>query len=321
MRRRQFITLLGCSLIAAPFVARAQLADRIYRIGMLLPLPAEILAGFFDELRRLGFVEGRNLKVDRGGASAPYDQFSAIAAGLVAAGVDAILCAGDAAARAAQAATRTIPILAVADDMIGSGLVPSLSHPGGNMTGISILAANLDGKRQDLLIDLLPAMRHMAALSDVRTTTPVQLERVQEVARSRGVELSIQSVERREEIVPAIDAAKAAGAAALNVLASPFLHENAQTIVMRTAELRMPAMYQWPDIAEQGGFAGYGPRFTEIFRQWARQLAKVLVGVAPADLPVEQPTRFELVINLRAARGLGIDVPPTLLVRADAVVE
>jgi ABC-type uncharacterized transport system substrate-binding protein len=321
MRRRQFITLLGCSLIVAPFVVRAQLADRIYRIGMLLPLPVEILAGFFDELRRLGFVEERNLKVDRGGASAPYDQFSAIAAGLVAAGVDAILCAGDAAARAAQAATRTIPILAVADDMIGSGLVPSLSHPGGNMTGISILAANLDGKRQDLLIDLLPAMRHMAALSDVRTTTPAQLQRVQEVARSRGVELSIQSVERREEIVPAVDAAKAADAAALNVLASPFLHENAQIIVMRTAELRMPAMYQWPDIAEQGGFAGYGPRFAEIFRQWARQLAKVLAGVAPADLPVEQPTRFELVINLRAARGLGIDVPPTLLVRADAVVE
>jgi putative ABC transport system substrate-binding protein len=320
MRRRQFITLLG-SIIAAPFVARAQSAGRIYRIGMLLPLPAEILAGFFDELRRLGFVEGRNLKVDRSGASAHYDQFPAIAAGFVAAGVDAILCAGDAAARAAQEATQTIPILAVADDMVGSGLVPSLSHPGGNMTGISILAGNLDGKRQDLLIDLLPGVGSMAAISDVRTTTAAQLQRVREVAHSRGVELSIQSVERREEIVPAINAAKAAGAAALNVLASAFLHENAPTILMRTSELRIPAIYQWPDIAEQGGFAGYGPRFSEIFRQWARQLAKVLMGVVPADLPVEQPTRFELVINLKTARALGIDVPPTLLVRADAVVE
>ena len=320
MKRRAFIALLAGAALW-PLTPSAQQGERVRRIGVLLPLPPGILAGFFDELGRLGFVEGRNLTVDRRGFSTPYEQYPAIAAELAAAKVDAILCAGEAAIRAAQAATQTIPILAVADDMVGAGVVASLARPGGNTTGISILAGDLDGKRQELLLDLIPGARRLAALSDAHTNTPGQLQALQDGARTRGIELSIHAVQRPQDIAPAIEAAKAAGAAALNVLASPFLHDNAPTIIARTAALRLPAVYQWPDLAEQGGLAGYGPRFAEIFRQWARQLAKVLAGTAPADLPVEQPTKFELVINLKAAQALGLEIPPTLLVRADHVIE
>ncbi len=291
------------------------------RISVLLPLPPNIMAGFFVELRQLGFVEGENLIVDRRGFSARYEQYPVLAAELVEAKVDAIMCGGEAAVRAAQAATRTIPILAIADDMIGTGLVPSLARPGGNTTGISILAGDLDGKRQEILIDLIPGVRRIAALSDAHTNTPGQLRALQEAAGTRAVELSIHPVDRPQEIAPAVAAAKAAGAAALNVLASPLLHDNVPTILARTAELRLPAVYQWPEIAEQGGLVGYGPRFSEVFRQWARQLQKVLAGATPADLPVEQPTKFELVINLKTAAALGLEVPPTLLVRADQVIE
>jgi putative ABC transport system substrate-binding protein len=291
------------------------------RIGVLLPLPPEILTGFFAELRELGFSEDRNLAVDHRGFSAAYEKYPDLAAELVKANIDVLLCGGEVAVRAAQAATRTIPILAIADDMPGAGLVASLARPGGNTTGISILAGDLDSKRQEILTDLVPGAGRISVLSDARTNTPAQIVALQAAARTRSVELSIHSVERSEEIAPAIDTAKAAGAAALNVLASPLLHENVQTIMRRTEELRMPAIYQWPEIAEQGGLIAYGPRFSEIFRQWARQLARILAGTKPADIPVEQPTKFELVINLRTAKALGLEMPPTLLARSDKTIE
>jgi putative tryptophan/tyrosine transport system substrate-binding protein len=321
MRRREFITLVGGAASAWTLAARAQQPERARRLGVLIPLPAIVWVPFFDEVRQQGFIEGQNLAVDRRGFDARYDQFPALAAELVNAGPDAILCGGDAAIRAAQAASAKIPIVAITDDMVGAGLVRSLARPGGNTTGVSILAADLDGKRQEVLLEFLPAARRLAVLSDAQNNTPAQLQALLDAARARGVELSIHRVERNEDIGPAIDAAKAGGAAALNVLASPLLHGNRRAIIARTAELRLPAIYQWPDTAQEGGLLAYGPRFAEVFRQLARQLVKVLRGANPADLPVEQPTQFELAVNLRTAKAIGLEFSPELLVRADSVIE
>jgi len=222
---------------------------------------------------------------------------------------------------AAQAATRTIPMVGTADDMVASGLVPSLARPGGNLTGISIMATELDGKRQEILMELVPASRHMAALADPIATAQPQLEALQSATASRGVVLSIYQARGPEDIAAAIDAAHADGATALNMLASPMLNANRKTILDRSAALRLPAIYQWPETAEEGGLAAYGPRITALARDRARQVVKVLRGAKPADLPVEQPTRFELVINLKTAKALGLTIPPSILARADEVIE
>jgi putative ABC transport system substrate-binding protein len=197
----------------------------------------------------------------------------------------------------------------------------ALARPGGNTTGVSLLAPELDGKRQDILMDAVPAARRMAALADPAISTPQHLQALQEAVRPRGVELAIFSARTLEEIVPAMNQAKAAGAAALNVLATPLFFFNQRVVIERAAALQMPAMYQWPEMAEAGGLAGYGPRITEWYRQLARVLAKVLRGAKPADLPIEQPTNFELVINLQAAKAIGHEVPAGLVLRADKVIE
>jgi putative ABC transport system substrate-binding protein len=297
-----------------PLAVRAQ-PKRARRIGVLAHLPATAFAPFFSELRQLGFIEGQNLAVDRRGFNARYDQLSTIAADIMKADPEVILCGGDAAIRAAQNAMSNIPIVAITDDMVGAGLVRSLAHPGGNTTGVSILAADLDGKRQEVLLEFLPGIRRLAALSDAQNNILV------DAARARGVELSIHRVERKEDMGPAVSAAKAGGAEALNVLASPLLHGNRHEIFIRTAELHLPAIYQRPETAQEGGLRAYGPRFTEVFRQLARQLEKVLRGANPADLPIEQPTKFELVVNLRTAKEIGLDFSPMLLARADEVIE
>jgi ABC-type uncharacterized transport system substrate-binding protein len=201
--------------------------------------------------------------------------------------------------------------------------VNSLARPGGNTTGISLLATELDSKRQDILIEAVPRLRRMAALADdANTTTPQHLQALQDAARARGVELSIHRVAKSEEVMPAIDAVKTSNGAALNVLASPLLFANRRVIMERAAGLRLPAVYQWPEMAEEGGLIAYGPRIVEIFRQiLARQLVKLLRGARPADVPVEQPTAFELVINLQTAKAIGHEVPAGLVLRADKVIE
>ncbi len=324
MRRREFITLLlGGAAAAWPLAASAQEPGRTYRLGGLSQSPrdAPFLVALFDELRRLGFIEGQNLIIDGRGYGVRIGQFAEIAAELVKVQVDAIYCAGDAAIRAAQRATATIPILAIADDMVAAGLVRSLAKPGGNTTGVSIFATELDGKRQDILIEAVPGLRRMAALADLNKAA-AKLDALQEAARARGIELSIHAVANPDEIVRAIGAAKTSEAAALNVLASPLLNAYRRVIIERAAALRLPAIYQWPETAEEGGFAAYGPRIIQLYREaMARQLGRLLRGARPADLPIEQPSKFELVINLPTARALGLEVPPALLTRADKVIE
>jgi ABC-type uncharacterized transport system substrate-binding protein len=324
MRRRDFIKVIGGTAAFWPLDASAQEPGRTYRLGGLTPSPRDAphYVGLFDELRRFGFIEGQNLNVDWRGYGLRPEQFPDMAVELIKAKVDVIFCAGDVAIRAAQQATATIPILAVTDDMVGSRLVRSLARPGGNTTGVSILATELDGKRQEILIEAVPGLRHIVALADTNTTAPRQLQALQEAARARGAELSIHRVAKAEEIAPAIDIAKASNGAALNVLASPLLFAHRQVIIECVATLRLPAIYQWAETAEEGGLIGYGPRLVSLWRDVvARQLVKILRGAIPADLPVEQPTNFELVINLRTAKAIDHEVPAGLVLRADKVIE
>jgi putative tryptophan/tyrosine transport system substrate-binding protein len=324
INRREFIALLGGAVGAWPLAVRGQEPGRIYRLGAVhsSPRDAPHHIAFFDELRRLGFIEGQNLVGDQAGYSLTAEQFEQHAVELVKARVDVIMSGGDAAVRVAQRATAEIPILALTDDMVGQGFVRSLSHPGSNITGVTILASELDGKRQEILLEAAPGVRRIAALTDTNTTLPSALRVLEDAARARDVELSVYAVARSEEIAAAIAAAKDSGAGALNVLGSALLFNNRQIIFERVTALRLPAIYQWPEMAEQGGLIGYGPLIVQLYRDiMSRQLAKLLRGAKPADLPVEQPTRFELVINLKVAKAIGHEVPAGLVLRADKVIE
>jgi putative ABC transport system substrate-binding protein len=321
--RREFLGLLGSATLAMPRRARAQDAGRSYRIGVLhnQGRQAPQFPHFFDELGRAGFIENQNLIVDGRGYAVRTEQFPALAAELAKARLDAVFCGGAVAARALQEVSRTIPILTLTDDMVGQGLAQSLARPGGNITGISILARELDGKRQEILLELVPSARRIAALVDSNITTAQDVKILQDAARARGVEFMAYSVERQERVGPAIDEAKRQGAEALNVLASPILNDRRLDIYDRVTTLRLPTIHQWPENPEEGGLIGYGPRLTELFRQLARQLAKVLRGAKPSDVPVEQPTKFELVINFKTAKAIGFEVPAGLALRADKVIE
>jgi putative tryptophan/tyrosine transport system substrate-binding protein len=332
MRRREFIVGIGLSSAGLsgtlPLATHAQDAGRTYRVGMLFPFPRDareavgIMKALFEELRRHGYIEGQNLAIEYRAWAPHVDLISDYAAELIKGQPDIIAVGGPVAVRAIQRATKTLPILAITDDMVGEGVVRSMARPEGNTTGVSILATELDGKRQDVLVDTVPGLRRMAALADSNTTAAAQLDVLQQAARARNIELSIHRVAKADEIPAAIQAAKASGAAALNVLASPMLHSNHQMIIERVAALRLPAIYQWPELAEEGGFVAYGPRFTQIIRDlYARQLVQLFRGVKVTDIPVEQPTKFELAINLKTADALGVTVPPALVARADKVIE
>jgi putative ABC transport system substrate-binding protein len=327
MKRREFITLLGGAAVAWPLAARAQEPGRTYRIGFLIPSPRErpAVAAFFDELRLNGFIEGQNLTVIPGGFEVSNEQLAERAATLVKAAPDAIIAGPELPLRALQELTRTVPLIGMTEDMVAAGLAASLARPGGNITGISLLSPELDGKRLDILIESVPGARRIAVLADSNVTPPRHLQALQDAARPRGVELSVFGVARPEDIVPAINGAKASGAEAINFLATPLFSvpgsRSNEVVIGRVAELRLPAIYQWPETAEQGGLMGYGPRFTQVYRQRARLLVKVLRGARPADLPVEQPTNFELVINLKVAKTIGHDLPVGLVLRADQVIE
>ena len=326
MKRRAFITLLG-GAATWPFVGRAQQTRRTYRLGFMVPAGRESsgVIAFFDELRLLGFIEGQNVDVIPGGFDIRNDQLAERAATVVAAAPDAIVSGPDLYAQALQQATRTVPIITMTEDILAGGLVASLSRPGGNTTGISLLARELDGKRQEILMEAVPSASRMAALADATVTPPQHLQMLKDAAQARGIELSIFGVGRAEEIVAAIDVIKSSGAGALNILATPLFAvpggQNSRVVIERVAALSLPAIYQWPETAEDGGFAGYGPSFIRVYRQRARIVVKILLGSRPADIPVEQPTHFELVINLKTAKAIGVEVPAGLLLRADKVIE
>lgn len=322
MRRRECIVFLG-TVGAWPFAALAQEPGRTYRLGFLYPVrlePLDAISAFFDELRQHGFIEGKNLTIEFRAFAPHPERMSEFAVELVNARVDVIL-AGGPAIRAVQEATKTIPILGLASDLLGSGLVNSMTRPDGNTTGVSFLSAELDGKRQELLIEAVPGIRQMAALADANYER-TKLDALKEAARARNIELSIYRISSGQEIVAAIDNAKTSGAEALNVLGSAMFFGLRQLIFERALSLRLPAIYQHPEMAQEGGLAAYGPSWVHIVRDiYARQLIQLLRGTKVADVPVEQPFKFELVINLKTANAMGITVPAALLARADKVIE
>jgi putative ABC transport system substrate-binding protein len=206
--------------------------------------------------------------------------------------------------------------------LLGSGFVNSLSRPDGNTTGVSILAFEADGKRQDILIEAVPGLRLMAVLTDVNITSAAKLDALQKAARAQNIEFSIHRVARGEEIAAAIDSAQASGATALNILASPLFYAHRHLIMECVASARLPTIYEWAETAEEGGFAAYGPRQGQLYAEIVpQQIVKLFRGSKIADIPVEQPTKFELVINLKTAKAMGVTVPEALLVRADEVIE
>jgi putative ABC transport system substrate-binding protein len=322
VRRREFIAGLGGATLF-PFASGAQEPDRTYRLGFFIPLPrnAPAVIAFFDELRKGGFIEGRNLVVVPDGFGVGNDSLSEQAAAVVRVQPDAIVSGPELHTRALQRLTRTIPLIGMTEDMVAEGLVASLARPGGNTTGISLLSPELDSKRQDILIEAVPGAHHLAILADNNITRSSHLEALQSAARARGVDSSIFGVIRAEEIPAAIEKIKKLGAQGLNVLASPLFFVHRRVAIERAIAVRLPAIYQWPDMADEGGLLGYGPRFADVYRQRARMVAKILRGTIPAEIPVEQPTQFELAINLKTAKAIGFEIPLALFQRADKVIE
>jgi putative ABC transport system substrate-binding protein len=318
MNRREFIASIG-SLALPPIAAQAQDAGRVYRLGVLIPATRASVEPFFDELRINGFVEGQNLVVT-GRYSVRAEQIAESVAELMKTEPEVILCGPESYLRVLQTATRTIPLDSMSEDLVGEGFVASLAKPGGNITGISLLSPELDGKRMEILIEAVPGLRRVAALAH-SIVTKEHLEQQQELARSRRVELSVFPFATASEIAPALDAAKASGAQAINFLATPHQVVSRDLILDHMAKIKLPAIYQWPETSDLGGLMGYGPPFALMYRQRARQIAKMLRGTKPTEMPVEQPSNFELVINLKTAKAIGLEIPDRLVTRADRVIE
>ena len=320
--RAGFILILTVGLLVAPRAAEPQQPGKVPRIGVLQVWSSAdpMVELIRQSLREVGYVEGQTIAIEFRLAEGKTERLPALAAELVQLKVEAIMTFGDPAIRAIQEATKTIPIIAATDDLVGAGLVANLARPGGNTTGVSILASELNVKRLELLKEALPRVSRIAALWDPGSGT-FHLKGLEAAARSLGVELQILEVRRPEDFRRAFEAAKKARAGALNVLASPFLYGHRQTIIDLAAKNRLPAIYQWREMAEAGGLMSYGPTLSELLRLCAAVLDRILKGAKPGDLPVEQPRKLELVINLKTAKALGLKVPPSILLRADEVIQ
>lgn len=323
MRRREFIALLGGAVGGSPLAARAQ-QSALPVFGVLLVFSREAGRTFAEPLQAymqaLGFVEGRNIAFDFGYADGNVERLPAVAAELVARRPSVIATFGDATARAAQAATRTIPIVAMSEDLVRAKLVSSLARPEANTTGVSIMGTELDAKRLELLAGLLPARSTVLLLAD-STTHRESRPAMNAVGQAMGLTLHDAVVSSPGEIERALRDARQRGMDGVNVLSSAFLFAQRLRIVALATELAFPAMYQWPETAEEGGLIAYGPSLHGAFRQVTTLVAKVLRGTKVGDIPVEQPTRFALYLNLKTARALNILIPPLTMLSADKTIE
>ncbi len=320
---------LTLSLLAAPLVTDAQPAGKVSRIGWLsagFPRPDRDppVDAFRQGLRELGYVEGQNLVIEYRGAEGRDERLPDLAAELVRLHVDVLVAVGPIATRAAQHATRTLPIVMTGTaDPVGAGFVASLARPGGNITGVSLLMAELPGKRLELLKETVPQSTRVAVLANPDNPVyKLYLNNLTVAARALGLHLHVVEVHSADELDPAFAAVTRAGADALMVLSDPVLMDNLRGRVADLAAThRLPAMYNWKMYVEAGGLMSYGPSLPERHRRAATYVDKLLKGANPADLPVEQPTKFELVINLKTAKALGLTVPPTILFQADEVIQ
>jgi putative tryptophan/tyrosine transport system substrate-binding protein len=323
MKRREFITLLGSGAVAWPLAARAQ-QPNMWRIGVLettsLALNAANFTAFRQGLRDLGYAEGQNLVIEYRSTNSA-ERFSDLATELVRLKVDLIVLRGAPAVLAAKSATATIPIVmvSIADPLIA---VASLAHPGGNVTGFSSFVSELEPKRIELIREIVPGAARIAALYNM--ANPIFLPRWQQmerVAQSVGIQPQLLDVRKPEDFEHAFGAAMTQRADALVVSNDGLTLENRKLIAELAAKYRLPAVYAAREFVDAGGLIAYAISFPDLYRRAATYVDKILKGTKPADLPVQQPTRFELVINLKAAKALGLAVPPTLLAIADEVIE
>jgi len=329
MDRRVFIAVVTGSLLAAPLATEAQEAPKVARIGYLAANRAaglHLQEAFLQGLRDLGYVEGRNLVIEFRDAGGNLDRLPALAAELVALKVDVIVAPSTVAAPIAKQATKTLPIVfALVADPVGSGLVTSLARPGGNVTGLSVLATEIVGKRLELLKQAVPGVSRVAVLwqpgsADERAQRD-QLKEAEVAARALGMRLQFVEARGPGDFDRAFSEMVRARAAALILLGHVGFFSERRHLVDLTAKNRLPAVYAAREFVDAGGLMSYAVNFQDVFRRCAVYVDKILKGAKPGDLPVEEPTKFELVINLKAAKALGLTMPPSLLQRADRVIE
>jgi ABC-type uncharacterized transport system substrate-binding protein len=323
--RREFITLLGGTAVACPLAARAQQPAKLPTIGYLgaatLPSESQRMAAFVQRLRDLGWIEGRTVVIDYRWAEGRSERMAEIAAEFVRLKLDVILATATEPALAAKKATALIPIVfPISTDPVGTGVVASLARPGGNVTGLSTLGAGLAAKRLEILRDVFPRLDRLAIMANVGGPTVLEMHEFQEAARTLRLEVIPLEIRRTEDIAPALESLKGR-VDALYVVGDPLANVNRVRINTFALVARLPTIYVQREYVEAGGLMSYGPNFPNMFRRAADYVDKILRGAKPADLPVEQPTKFDLVINLVTARALGLEVPPTLLARADEVIE
>jgi putative ABC transport system substrate-binding protein len=322
VRRRQFITLLG-GTAAWPLVARAQQAT-LPSFGVLLVFSREAGRTFTEPLRAymqaLGYIDGRNITFDVRYADGKAERLPTLAAELVAQRPAVIATFGDATGLAAKAATSTIPIVSMSEDLVRANIVTNMRQPGSNVTGLSIMGTELDAKRLEILAELLPPRSVVLLLADP-TTHRESRPALGATAAALGLTLREAIVGTPEQIERSLREAKDSGAAGVNVLSSALLFALRARLISLSAELGLPTIYQWPETADEGGLIAYGPSLRGAFRQVTTLVDKILKGAKPGDIPVEQPTRFSLVINLRTANALGLTVQPLTLLRADRAIE
>jgi putative tryptophan/tyrosine transport system substrate-binding protein len=327
MQRREFIAGIGAATAWPLATARAQ-QKAMPVIGVLSTGSPSVSSGpimaFRQGLSEAGYVEGQNLAIEYRWAEGHYDRLPALAADLVGRKVDLIMASSPPSALAAKSATSTIPIVfRGGGDPVGGGLVASLARPGGNLTGVSFIPNELTAKRLELLSELVPQARVIALLVNPTNSTNTErvIRDVQEAARTKGLQLHVLKASSESEIDTAFASLVQLHAGALVVGADPFLSGQREQLVALASRHEVPAIYAWREFAAAGGLISYGSSLTAAYRLVGIYAGKILKGAKPADLPVEQPTKFELVINRKAAKALGLEVPPTLLAQADEVIE
>ena len=319
--------LLVLLALLTPRAAEAQQAGKVYRIGFLgnstAALEGTLVGQFREGLRDLGYIEGRNILIEYRWADGKYERFPALIAELAALKVDVIVTAGTPAAVAVKKTTPSIPlVMAAVGDPIGVGLVASLARPGGNVTGLSAIAPELEGKRLELLREVVPKLSHIAVLWN--PDNPFQagsLKETKTAAQMLGIKVQLLGVRFSEELPAAFAAILKERPGALLVLADRiFLHNRARIVGFEVSH-RLPGVYAYRELVEAGGLMSFGPSYAGMHRRAAYYVDKILKGAQPSDLPVEQPTKFDFVINLKTAKALGLTIPPSLLLRADQVIE
>ncbi len=326
--RRKIIIALGAGLLTAARGAQAQQARKVPQIGYVgnstPALESALVEGFRQGLRERGYIEGKTVIVHYRWAGGKIDAIPALVAELIALKVDVLVTAGTPGALAAKKATATLPIvMAAVGDAVGTGIVPSLARPGGNITGLSTLYNQLEGKRIQILRELVPKMKRIALLTNpANPFTVLILQSTRAATEALGLAAQVYELSAVGEFERAFAAIAKAKPDAMAVLADrPFLVSNRTRIVEFTAQHRLPAIYPFSEFVEDGGLVFYGPSFADMFRRSATYVDKILKGAKPADLPLEQPTKFELIFNGKTAKALGIKIPNSLLISADKVIE